>query len=135
VDYDRGLVDTLVRGDEVVLHDVSKRVGGAPAAAERAGLRRTWVDASPERGVGRGAAAVDYGAHAMNGRDARFLIACIWCGPIFALIFGIGFAVLAGFVPPPSPHDSAAQIARLFDSDSIRAGTVVMMAGTPFIGV
>jgi len=50
------------------------------------------------------------------------------------VLFGIGF-VLAGFLPPPAPSETAAQIARFFDSDSVRAGTVVMMAGIPLIGV
>jgi hypothetical protein len=67
-------------------------------------------------------------------RDARFLAGCVWCGPAFAVVFGIGF-VLAGFLPPPAPSDTAAQIARFFDSDSVRAGTVIMMAGIPLIGV
>jgi hypothetical protein len=68
--------------------------------------------------------------------DSRFLIACTWCGAVvFAVLFGVGFAVLAQFIPPPSPSETAAQIAHLFNSDAKRAGTVVMMAGTPFIGV
>jgi len=67
-------------------------------------------------------------------RDSRFLIACTWCGPAFAVLFGAGF-VLAGFLPPPSPNETAVQIAHFFNSDSMRAGTVIMMAGTPLIGV
>lgn len=62
------------------------------------------------------------------------LLACLWCGPLFALIFAIGF-VLAGWLPPPHAHDSAQEIARMYteDRDAIRAGTVIMMIGTLFI--
>ena len=71
----------------------------------------------------------------MNNR--RFLRACLWCGPGMALLFGIGFFPVAGFLPPPSPDDSAAEIVRWFDDnlDGIRWGTVIMMAGTPLIAL
>jgi len=72
----------------------------------------------------------------MSRRETRFLVACTWWGAgLFVVLFGIGFALLSQFVPPPSPDDSASQIAHLFDSDRMRMGTVVMMAGTPFIGL
>jgi hypothetical protein len=67
--------------------------------------------------------------------DRRLLLVCAWCGPLFALLFAIGFAVLAGFLPPPSPNDSAAKIVSMYRDhrDAIRFGTVFMMLGTPFI--
>jgi hypothetical protein len=52
-----------------------------------------------------------------------------------AVIFGIGFFPIAGFIPPPSPAASAAEIA-LWYSDNltgIRLGTVVMMFGVVLI--
>lgn len=66
--------------------------------------------------------------------NTRLLRICTWCGPVFALLFAIGFVLLAGFLPPPSPNDSASEIAALYqdDLDAIRIGTVVMMLAVPF---
>jgi hypothetical protein len=52
---------------------------------------------------------------------------CTWSGLAFVTLFFIGFAGLARFVPPPSPNDSAAQIAALFTEHAvrIRAGLVL----------
>jgi len=54
---------------------------------------------------------------------------CAWCGPLFALIFFIGFGVIAGFIPPPSPGASAEHVAAVFrgNPNSIRLGLVVSM--------
>jgi hypothetical protein len=72
----------------------------------------------------------------MAGRDARFLTICTWCGAVvFAVLFGIGFAVLGQLIPPPAPSESATWIAHFVGNDRFRAGTVVMMAGVPFIGI
>lgn len=65
----------------------------------------------------------------------KLLLVAVWCGPVFAFLFAIGFVLLAGFLPPPSPEDSAAEIVAFYrsDLDAIRAGTVVMMLATPFL--
>jgi hypothetical protein len=71
----------------------------------------------------------------MAGRDdRRLLMAGVWCGPLFALLFAIGF-IMAGFLPPPKAHDSAAEITRMYvdHRDAIRIGTVLMMTATLFI--
>ena len=63
------------------------------------------------------------------------MLACVWCGPAFALIFAIGFVGFTGFLPPPSPNDSAEEIVDLYrsDQDVIRIGCILMMIATPLI--
>lgn len=53
--------------------------------------------------------------------------ACAWSGAAFVLLFLVGFWVIAGFNPPPSPSDSAEEIAQLFrdDSTQIRIGLIL----------
>jgi hypothetical protein len=52
---------------------------------------------------------------------------CLWLGMLMMPLFFLGFWVLAGFVPPPSPHDSAEQIARVYAGNrtGIRIGMFV----------
>jgi hypothetical protein len=45
---------------------------------------------------------------------------CVWSGPLFAALFFLGFWVLAGFMPPPSPLATAQQTADLFARDRVR---------------
>lgn len=37
-----------------------------------------------------------------------------WCGPIFAILFGVGFVIFARFIPALPPSDSAAATAEIF---------------------
>lgn len=66
---------------------------------------------------------------------------CIWSGPAFVVLFFLGFGVLAGWVPPPSPDDSAAEIADMYrsDRDLIRLGLIITSMGSalllPFFAV
>ena len=50
---------------------------------------------------------------------------------MFVVLFFVGFVPLAHFIPPPSPHDTAAQIAALFRDHTtrIRFGMVVCIFG------
>jgi hypothetical protein len=52
---------------------------------------------------------------------------CAWSGVAFAALFLLGFGVLAGFVPPPSPQSDSEQIAQIFRESPIklRAGLVI----------
>jgi hypothetical protein len=65
---------------------------------------------------------------------------CVWCGVAFVVLFGIGFLV-AGFLPPPAPSATAAEIADRFsrDADRIRAGVQLAWAAgmlfVPFVAV
>lgn len=60
---------------------------------------------------------------------------CAWSGLLFALSFGVGFVLLAGFVPPAPPSQNAAQIADylLGRRNRVRWGMIVMMVGTTFV--
>ncbi|MFJ9390490.1 hypothetical protein ACIRON_16820 [Nocardioides sp. NPDC101246] len=54
---------------------------------------------------------------------------CIWAGPVMGVLFVIGF-VIAGFFPPPSPDQTAAEVAAMIDRDrtAIRFGIVLCLA-------
>jgi hypothetical protein len=62
-------------------------------------------------------------------------LVCAWSGPLFLVLFGIGFVALAGFVPPPTAHDSPQEVVKLYTDhpDRVRAGLVLMMIGAAFI--
>lgn len=64
----------------------------------------------------------------MNAKSQRV---CAWFAPIFCVIFGVGWAIFAGFVPPPPPGASAEEIATLYRENTqlMRLGFVLMMAG------
>ena len=59
--------------------------------------------------------------------SARIQMLCLWCGPAATLTWLLGFWVLAGFIPPPSPHENAQQIVSLYHSNTtgIRLGLLV----------
>jgi hypothetical protein len=54
---------------------------------------------------------------------------CAWCGPIWIVLFFVGFWVIAGFIPPPHPGSSADEVAAFFrtHANPIRAGLLVTM--------
>lgn len=64
-----------------------------------------------------------------NGRSQRI---CIWCGPIFALLFGAAL-ITAGLIPPPSPSRTTESIAEIFreSSNRIRLGGIVLVFAAP----
>jgi len=53
--------------------------------------------------------------------------ACAWSGPLFVVLFVLGFGGLAGFIPPPSPAAPAAAIAEIYRNNgpAIRAGLIL----------
>jgi hypothetical protein len=55
--------------------------------------------------------------------------ACIWSWPVCIVGFGLGFVVIAGFLPPPSEAWSASHIAHFYAKDrtAIRAGIIIAM--------
>jgi hypothetical protein len=67
----------------------------------------------------------------MNARNQRL---CIWCGAVFALLFFVGFGVIARFIPPPNPANGAAVVAAMYrhHANAIRLGMVVSMFGLVF---
>lgn len=60
--------------------------------------------------------------------SGKVQIWCVWCGPVFAVIFFIGM-LLAGLLPPPGPTRSAAQVAAFYRGNptEIRLGLMIMM--------
>ena len=65
----------------------------------------------------------------------RVQLLCAWCGPVMVALLGIGLVLLAGFMPPPHPTDSAGEIRSLYldDLTQIRIGLCLMMAGVALI--
>jgi hypothetical protein len=55
-----------------------------------------------------------------------------WSGIPFVTLFVVGMVAFAGFVPPPSPADSAEQIAAIFrdNTNGIRFGLVLVFLAT-----
>jgi MFS family permease len=66
----------------------------------------------------------------------RNQLLCAWSGLVFLGFWLIGFGVIAGFLPPPSPSLSNEQLAEYFSSNrmSIQIGIVISMVGTGFLG-
>src|SRR5271163_3974830 len=60
--------------------------------------------------------------------------ACVWAGPLMGVLFVIGF-VVAGFFPPPSPNQSAAEVAAMINQHrtGIRVGIVICLASCPLL--
>ena len=53
----------------------------------------------------------------MNARAQRL---CAWSGVACLVLFFLGFWVIAGFIPPPSPKLTGEQLSELFTGDRIR---------------
>lgn len=66
--------------------------------------------------------------------DRRLQLLCAWCGPLFLLLFLLGFLV-AGLIPPPSPSDDTIQIAAFYreHADRLRVGLLIAMIATPLM--
>ena len=60
---------------------------------------------------------------------------CLWSAPVFLALFFVGFWILAGWIPPPAPHWSAAHVAAMFrnNTSQIRAGLMVTMLAAAFV--
>jgi hypothetical protein len=64
-----------------------------------------------------------------------------WSGLVFVILFGIGWALLGGFVPPPSPSMGTEEIATFYQTDNslkILGLCIVMIAIAllvPFMGL
>ncbi len=82
--------------------------------------------------------ATGHGTQATDPRvlraDFRVLKVALWSVAAYCVLGLVGFAVLAGFWPPPAEHLSAVDIAAYFrdHSTAIRIGLVMMAAGAPF---
>src|SRR5271156_2385049 len=60
---------------------------------------------------------------------------CVWAGISFAPVFLVGFAIVAGFIPPPAPSMSADGVAHLFarERGRIRIGIWIATAAAPLL--
>lgn len=67
---------------------------------------------------------------------ARTQLACIWAGLVGMILFGVGFIVFAGMVPPPSPSSTALAIQAFYLSNTtgIRIGLLLSMLGGSLTG-
>src|SRR5206468_7592267 len=65
----------------------------------------------------------------------RTQLICAYACYAFLVLFGIGWVVLAGFLPPPSPLDSAASIAQQFrhNATAIRVGMVISVLASALL--
>jgi hypothetical protein len=61
---------------------------------------------------------------------------CAFSGYVCVAIFMTGFALIAGFIPPPAPSGNAAQVATQFRDNQTRilVGMVISMFGASFTG-
>lgn len=61
---------------------------------------------------------------------------CVYSGPLLMIIFGVGFWAVGGLVPPPSPNQTAQQLATFYADNAfrIRIGLIISMlaAGLTF---
>ena len=52
---------------------------------------------------------------------------CVWCGPIMIATWASAFIFLCGFIPPPNPAKSRAELVAQFSENTglIRLGLVI----------
>ncbi|MBR9908754.1 MAG: hypothetical protein GYB33_00200 [Gammaproteobacteria bacterium] len=64
--------------------------------------------------------------------NTRSQIIAAWCGPLFMLLFGLGWIVTAGFFPPLSPELGGVEVASFYQANpmGIRLGILLSMWGT-----
>jgi hypothetical protein len=67
--------------------------------------------------------------------DNRVQLWCVYSAFVFIAVFLIGWVGLAGFVPPPSPNDTAAHIAQLYRDRliPIRVGLVLSLVASALL--
>ena len=59
---------------------------------------------------------------------------CVWSGALFAVLFFVGYGLIARYIPPPDPARSAASVGHFYrtHANSIRSGMVLSMFGLVF---
>lgn len=64
--------------------------------------------------------------------STKIQVWCVWTIPIFIVIYLAGFVGLSGFVPPPSPTLSGADLAQMFEQhrNAIRAGQLICLVSS-----
>ena len=63
--------------------------------------------------------------------NIRNQLICAWSVPVFMVVLGVGFGLLAGFIPPTPPSDNAQEVADFYRDNTqlIRTGIVLTMLG------
>lgn len=61
---------------------------------------------------------------------------CAWGGPVLAVLWIGGFWILAGFMPPPAPSRTAADIAEVYrhHTNALRAGILLTVTAGALLG-
>ncbi|WP_145011479.1 hypothetical protein [Mycobacterium marseillense] len=59
---------------------------------------------------------------------------CVWSGVLFAVLFFLGFGIIARYIPPPAPTRTAASVASFYrdNANAIRAGMILSMYALVF---
>lgn len=59
---------------------------------------------------------------------------CTWSGVLFAILFFVGFGLIARYIPPPTPARSAADVALFYraNANTIRTGMILSMYALVF---
>lgn len=67
----------------------------------------------------------------MNSQNQKL---CLWSGVVFMVVFGLGWWLIAGFVPPPDPNATAAQVAESYQTNTwmIRLGLLIAAVSCTF---
>jgi hypothetical protein len=67
--------------------------------------------------------------------EAKVQRVLIWAGPAMVVLWVGAFVLLAGFIPPHDPEDTAAEIVSLYkdDLDAIKLGMVISMFGSALL--
>jgi hypothetical protein len=65
----------------------------------------------------------------------RLQLLCVWAGPLFFVLYLIGFVGFAGFIPPPKPSLSAVDVGALYDAHrmSIRIGMLIALIASTLL--
>jgi hypothetical protein len=63
--------------------------------------------------------------------NQKLHLLCAWGGVVFVVFFGWGWALLGGYIPPPSPNATALEIAGFYQANTggIRLGLIAVMLG------
>ena len=62
---------------------------------------------------------------------------CAWGGPVLITTFILGWGIIGGYLPLPTPMDSVEQVVGFFQKDPtmLRVGLLLTMTGSAFLGL
>jgi hypothetical protein len=67
--------------------------------------------------------------------NRRLELACVWAGPLFVVLYAIGFWGIAGFIPPPAPSLTAQKVGALYEAhrSEIRVGMLLALVASTLL--